>query len=114
MLGKLRTRTGRKPCWRGGYCLPVGAAQALFEAIGSRIERPYHAEYDRVLAAVREQMGEADFKAAWAAGARMTVDQAIASLGRTLASRQPVVAPIAHDHPAGLSEREVEVLRLVA
>jgi hypothetical protein len=36
------------------------------------------AEYDRTVAAVRAQLDEATFAAAWAAGRTMTLDEAIA------------------------------------
>jgi len=90
-----------------GYYTPVG------------MEQPF---YERTLAMARTQLGEEDFSALWKKGLGMTVDQALAmreieeGAGRDLPvvsslapSKAPALAP-----PAGLTRREVEVLRLVA
>ncbi len=58
----------------------LGAAAALLEALGadSRMDPADRAEYDRDVAAVRAQLDEALFVAAWAEGRAMTLEQAIA------------------------------------
>jgi predicted ATPase/DNA-binding CsgD family transcriptional regulator len=91
-----------------------GAAEALREAVGVPIPLVERADYERLVSAARTQLGEA-FVAAWAQGRTMTPEQAFAAQGRGVVSPSatPVTAP-ALSYPAGLTAREVEVLRLVA
>jgi predicted ATPase/DNA-binding SARP family transcriptional activator len=58
-------------------CL-FGAVEALREAIHTPLSAFDRPEYERKVATVRAQMDEATFTAAWAAGRRMTLEQAIA------------------------------------
>jgi non-specific serine/threonine protein kinase len=58
-------------------CL-FGAEHALHQAIGARLEPADRIEHERTVAAVRAQLDEATFVNLWAAGAQMTVSQAIA------------------------------------
>ncbi|MDQ5851927.1 MAG: tetratricopeptide repeat protein, partial [Chloroflexota bacterium] len=108
----------------------LGAAERLHDAIepDGRVGEPANqAEWDRTIAAVRAQLDEATFTAAWAAGRAMTMEQAITCALRQesapmaelhVAVSQPAApAPqraIAPTYPAGLTAREVDVLRLVA
>jgi hypothetical protein len=57
--------------WNG-----VVAAQCI--VIGSQRDTASHADCDRNVAAVRAQLDEATFAAAWAAGRAMTMEQAVA------------------------------------
>jgi non-specific serine/threonine protein kinase len=57
----------------------------------------------------RTALGEAGFTAAWAAGRTLTWDEVLAEVTTLLA---PVPSPDAP--PAGLTPRELEVLRLLA
>jgi DNA-binding CsgD family transcriptional regulator len=87
----------------------------LFTALGE------HADYERMRAAVRAELGEQAFAQAWAEGRTMTPEQAIAAQGQPLlydrtrtqarTNKQKSFPP---NSPYGLTEREVEVLRLVA
>jgi DNA-binding CsgD family transcriptional regulator/tetratricopeptide (TPR) repeat protein len=79
----------------------------LFTALGE------HADYERMRAIVRAELGEQAFAAAWAEGRTMTPEQAISAQGQLLIS-QGDRKSLAPTHPADLTEREVEVLRLVA
>jgi ATP/maltotriose-dependent transcriptional regulator MalT len=97
-----------------------GTAEALREAMGTPIPPVYRASYDRSVAAARAQLGEKAFAAAWAGGRMMTPEQALAAQGKAMiptpmparpASATPVKSPTS---PAGLTAREVEVLRLLA
>jgi predicted ATPase/DNA-binding CsgD family transcriptional regulator len=87
----------------------------LFTALGE------HADYERMVSDVHAELGEQAFAQAWARGRAMTPEQAIA------AQEQPLILDRTHmkartnqhkspapTYPAGLTEREVEVLRLVA
>ena len=56
----------------------LGAAEALRETSGALITPVDRADHDRTVAAVRAQLDEATFAAAWAKGRAMTLEQAIA------------------------------------
>jgi predicted ATPase/DNA-binding CsgD family transcriptional regulator len=87
----------------------------LFTALGERTD------YDQMKAAVQAELGDQAFAAAWAEGRAMTPEQAIAAQGQPLLlDRPPTTAGAnrnqrpAPAYPAELTDREVEVLRLVA
>lgn len=87
-----------------------GTAEALLEAAGDPLyahaqDRPY---YERAVDALRTRLDEEAFGEAWSEGRAMEMEQA---LEYALEPRQPSAPPA---YPAGLSAREVEVLRLVA
>jgi DNA-binding CsgD family transcriptional regulator len=66
------------------------------------------------VAAARAALSGAAFEGAWAAGAALTLEQAVAeALGEEDAIPAPPAAPAPRD-PAGLTRREEEVLRLLA
>src|SRR5439155_20397155 len=76
---------------------------------------------DRRVAALRAVLGEEQFTVAWEQGRAMTPEQAVAEAERVGLPEPTVVAPDtgsqappAEGYPAGLTEREVDVLRLVA
>jgi len=97
-----------------------GAAEALRDAIGTPLPPGLRVIYERVLVTVRAQLGEKSFATAWAQGRAMSPEQALAAWGpetmsvpmlTSLSSPPPMKAP---SYPAGLTPREVEVLRLLA
>lgn len=55
-----------------------GAAEARRQAIGARPAPAARATRERLMAMAREQLGDAAFDAAWADGATMTLEQALA------------------------------------
>jgi predicted ATPase/DNA-binding XRE family transcriptional regulator len=65
------------PRWQHAARL-LGAAAALRVAINAPLASGERATYDRTVAAARASLGEADFAAAWAAGAALALEQAIA------------------------------------
>ena len=100
-----------------------GASEALREATGLS-PKPFGRityDYEGYLATVHAGLNEPDFDAAWSEGRDMTLDQAIEY---ALSSEEPSATPpssattqpppSAPEHTAGLTSREVEVLRLVA
>ena len=100
-----------------------GAAEALRESLGTPMPPVMRANYERSVATVRNQLGEKAFVAIWEEGRTMTAEQALAAQGRTSVPTAPPIPPAipsAHaakpqvTYPEGLTEREVEVLRLVA
>jgi predicted ATPase/DNA-binding CsgD family transcriptional regulator len=92
-----------------------GASEVWLEALGA--PRYAHAE-DRVvskraLRALRERLGVEIFEIAWAEGREMSPERAV-EYGVLASAATPQGPPSAPAYPAGLSAREVEVLRLVA
>jgi non-specific serine/threonine protein kinase len=55
-----------------------GAAEALREAVGASVLAFYRADYDRAIAAVRDQLGSRAFDVYWREGRAMTSDAAVA------------------------------------
>ncbi len=96
-----------------------GAVESLREAMGMPIPPGERVRYDRAVTLVRAQLSEETFAAAWAEGRTMTPEQAFVAQGRATIPLLPntissgsLLTP--STYPAGLSAREVEVLRLVA
>jgi len=85
-----------------------GAAEALRELIQAPLPVSRRALYERYLAAARALLDGATFTRAWAEGRRMTPQQALSALP----AASPAVSP--SPTPAGLTAREIEVLRLLA
>jgi predicted ATPase/DNA-binding CsgD family transcriptional regulator len=91
-----------------------GAEEALLEKIEAAV---YTYVSDRSLhqsqvAAARSQLDEGAFKAAWAEGRAMSLEQAVEyALEQEDAAPEPAAS---EPYPAGLSAREADVLRLVA
>jgi DNA-binding CsgD family transcriptional regulator/Tfp pilus assembly protein PilF len=94
----------------------LGAAEALLEAVGAPlyVQAQDRALYEKAVKALRSRLGEEAFRAAWAQGRAMALEQAVEHALEHQAIPQEQPPPPAADHPAGLSAREVEVLRLVA
>jgi predicted ATPase/DNA-binding CsgD family transcriptional regulator len=81
----------------------LGAAESLRERAGAAWPAFVHADSERSAARARRALGDERFAAEWAGG-RATDPAEIVVLTR----------PHPPDHPAGLTLREVEVLRLIA
>ena len=91
-----------------------GAAEILQEASGIRPPPVHRSEYeyeDRIVAA-RSRLGEGKFQAAWSVGREMTPEEAVEYALESPETPEESGVPPAY--PAGLSVREVEVLKLVA
>jgi non-specific serine/threonine protein kinase len=99
----------------------AGAADALRNLIGMPASARSRSAFASDLTAVRTQLDEAAFAAAWAEGHALSSEQAIEyalALPEIPASASP---PVAHEpvalvpptYPAGLTAREVEVLGLL-
>lgn len=94
----------------------LGAAAAQREAIGTPLRPGSQMVHDRMLAAARSALGEIAFAEAWEAGRALPADEAIGA-ARAAASvvrgdRASGLGTMAT--AAGLTAREVAVLRLVA
>src|SRR5207302_11299178 len=78
--------------------------------------------YERAVADTRTHLAEKDFAARWAEGHTMTLEQVLAAQGQALlplptaavVPQSTVLVALPATYPAGLTAREVEVLRLVA
>ncbi|MDP9367667.1 MAG: LuxR C-terminal-related transcriptional regulator [Chloroflexota bacterium] len=91
-----------------------GAAEALRESVGAPVMRFAGTGYEAAVAATRAGLGEAPFAAAWQAGREMRIEQVLAKVAGEKAEAASCGRPPATALPADLSDREVEVLRLVA
>jgi non-specific serine/threonine protein kinase len=92
--------------WGAAEALGETAAVPLLPAIASRYD------YEGHVAAARSRLGEGAFEAAWSEGRAMAPEEAVDYALEGSATPEETEAPPAY--PAGLSAREVEVLRLVA
>ena len=92
-----------------------GAAEALGEAFAISILPMYRRNYNNEerMAAARSQLDEQEWLEAWAEGRAMTPERAI-EYALEPAPKTPQELPVSPTYPSGLSNREVEVLRLVA
>jgi predicted ATPase/DNA-binding CsgD family transcriptional regulator len=98
-----------------------GAAEVLREAAGIPLSPIERADYERAIAAARTWLGDLAFAVVWTEGRAMTPEQAVAAREQLLipdrmhknarAKRLKSPAPA---YPNDLTEREAEVLRLVA
>src|SRR2546421_594908 len=97
-----------------------GAAEALREEMAFPLLPADRAGYERAVTAAQAQLGVQAFTAAWAQGRNMTMEQVLAAQGPVTIPEEssgmlrPTTAKTPPTYPAGLTTREVEVLRLVA
>lgn len=91
-----------------------GAAESLRIASGMPLAPVERAGYEQAVAAARDRLGERLFAAGWAEGRNVTPEQALAAQGQKPAPSPARTVTPAPGYPAGLTAREVEVLRMVA
>ena len=87
----------------------LGAAESLRERHGIVVQAIQRDEHERFVAELREAVGD-EFQSHFDQGAALTINEAVAE---ALCESNDVTDQVA-TRPAGLSAREVEVLRLVA
>jgi non-specific serine/threonine protein kinase len=99
----------------------LGAVEVLREETSIRLTPLRRAEYDRTVEGIRAKFGEAAFAKAWARGRTMSLEEVLAAPGAIivpalLPPEQPSspASQAAPPYPHDLTQREVEVLRLVA
>jgi predicted ATPase/DNA-binding CsgD family transcriptional regulator len=85
-----------------------GAADALRQRMGAVRFKIYDAEHDAAVATLRNTLGEADFESAWAEGAELSTDEAIAYAQRGRGERKRPSSGW-----ASLTPTELDVVRLV-
>ncbi len=91
-----------------------GMAEAFREVSCMPLLPGQNPAYEHTVTAIRAQFGEEAFATLWSEGRCMTPEQAIAALQRAEMPQQGLSAKPSATYPAGLTQREVEVLRLVA
>jgi DNA-binding CsgD family transcriptional regulator len=100
-----------------------GAAEAVRDSRHAPVPPADHPAYDQTVATLRTQLDAATFAAAWAEGRAMTPQQAVTAaepepapdaVSQLPPAALPPLARAAPAYPAGLTEREVDVLRLLA
>ncbi len=91
----------------------LGAAEVLRETISVPILPVERADYEDTISSARIHLGERAFAAAWAQGRTRTPRQILANQGQVTSPSPIMPAAPPHSYPAGLTAREVEVLRLV-
>src|SRR5262249_55533149 len=94
-----------------------GTAEVQREVMGTPMHPVYRPNYKQAVAQARATLGEQAFRTAWAAGRGMSPQQALATReGPEGATSMPQLPPATQSptYPAGLTAREVEVLRLLA
>ncbi|HEV2661854.1 MAG TPA: tetratricopeptide repeat protein, partial [Ktedonobacteraceae bacterium] len=106
LLGLMRIAKAEKHYWRAAHLL--GAAEARIN-VGSDLDALARVTYERDAAALRTYLGEEAYIKARNEGSRMTPGQAL-----TLREPSPEALTLSPIYPDELTEREVEVLRLVA
>ncbi|HUG16779.1 MAG TPA: LuxR C-terminal-related transcriptional regulator, partial [Thermomicrobiales bacterium] len=87
-----------------------GCSDALHRRLASPMSRVQRQDHEPVIEATRAMLGDVAFDAAWAEGAAMSLEQAVAyalATGASQGAEQP-------DTLARLTPRELDVLRLVA
>lgn len=97
--------------------LLLGAAESLREAIGAPIPRIEQGNYERTVAAIRNDLGEFDFTLARSKGRAMSLEQAFSNQAHEKPlplTSTATAAPATRTYPAGLTARQVQVLRLLA
>jgi predicted ATPase/class 3 adenylate cyclase/DNA-binding CsgD family transcriptional regulator len=85
------------------------AASSIRQRIGSVRFKIYDADYQASVAALRDTMGEKDFEAAWAEGAALSTEEAIAYAQRGRGQRKRPTSGW-----ASLTPTELDVVRLVS
>jgi ATP/maltotriose-dependent transcriptional regulator MalT len=106
-LGLARVAKAEKQYWRAAYLL--GAAKARINT-RTDLDALAHVAFERDVAAPKTYLGEEAYTQAWDEGSRMTSEQVLT----VPEPAQTAALNVSSLYPDGLTEREVEVLRLVA
>jgi predicted ATPase/DNA-binding CsgD family transcriptional regulator len=97
-----------------------GTAEALREALAVPMMPASRADYEQAVRGARAHLGAPAFDAAWQEGRTMKPAQVLAEGSGSISPKHPIGAlstlqtKISPTYPAGLTAREMEVLRLVA
>ncbi len=89
-----------------------GEVEALRQSISTPLPAAERAEYDRAVAAARAHLGDIAFDASWNQGRALVSEPAPVASATVPAPSLPPTPSL--PYPAGLTEREVQVLRLLS
>jgi predicted ATPase/DNA-binding CsgD family transcriptional regulator len=100
----------------------IGASEGLLSAAGAHYEPATSAEIDRIIASVRAELDEDTFEKQWAEGCALPFEKIMAYTGSTTKAGTAISAEGQQAYRGdpstssghALTEREVEVLRLIA
>jgi DNA-binding CsgD family transcriptional regulator len=93
----------------------IGAASVVLEQLGVVADKADRSAHERLIAAARSQLDAPAYRAACEAGRALRVEDAAAeALAFGAAVDADAAQPLPQAYPHGLTEREVEVLRLLA
>ena len=96
----------------------LGASAGLREHLGTPVPPAERAAYDRCVRALREQLGPPGFRGAWRHGEPMQLDElvdvALRALGAAQDGSRREPPPARQPGQHGLTERELDVLRLLS
>jgi ATP/maltotriose-dependent transcriptional regulator MalT len=92
----------------------LGASEGALSAAGAHYEPATRAEIDRIIASVRAELDEETFERLRTEGRAMVLEEIIAHTGPPTKAGETIITEGQHVYPDGLTEREVEVLRLIA
>ena len=120
LLGEIRRRQGNLTQARA-VCIEAARLAGAAGNPGTEMKFSEHADYERAVESVRTQLGEEAFAEAWAEGRTLAPEQALAAHGPATIPSPPAAAPSSPPpakpsptYPDGLTDREVEVVRLLA
>ena len=94
-------------------CRLLSVAETKFD-VTIHMNTTERAAYDDLVQRVRTQLGENVFATQWAQGRMMTPQEALKTSEQTPLQSAPLAKPSSESNPAGLTAREMEILRLVA
>jgi predicted ATPase/DNA-binding CsgD family transcriptional regulator len=94
----------------------VGTSEGVISAPNAHYEPAMRAEVERITAAVRAEIDEETFARLWAEGQSMSLEETIEYALEPISEAiiEPEASSLLSTYPDGLTEREVEVLRLIA
>lgn len=92
----------------------LGAVSRLLSKISQVLDPLYQSDYDCSLAAARSALDPERFEQAWSEGQTLALEQIIVEAIALGARAEAALSSAQAAYPAGLTAREVEVLRLVA
>ncbi len=120
LIGLARVAIVQKQLMRAARLF--AAAEVRYD-VNKQMSPDQRDDYKRTVGSLRAQLGEQAFKAAWAEGLIMTIEQILAEPepvrmfeSDPMMNTLPAIdkSPATPNHPDGLSVRELEVLRLLA
>jgi len=92
----------------------LGAVTTLLSKSNHVLDPIHQPDYDRSMDSARTGLDTVTFDQAWTEGQALLLEQVVADAIALAAKAEATIVPVQPPYPAGLTPREVEVLRLVA